>query len=163
VPRPASEATEPLPATEPPAKPGSGPGGGSPASEHHPGLTPRRLLAALTVLAAIALALILVSGAGDEGSPSDAGQPGQPTEPPAAVGEQATEAAPTPPAAEPDSEGAPAVSCSAIEEEKKALEEEKKAAEERAGDDKQAKEAIKTQFEAEKKTLEQRAERRNRR
>jgi eukaryotic-like serine/threonine-protein kinase len=158
VPGSATEATEPLPPKEPTGTPDSGPGGVSSASERHRGLTPGRLLAALAVLATITVALVLVSGGGDEGS-SNSGQPGRATEPPAASGERATEPAPTPPAAEPEPEAAPAVSCSAIEEEKKALEEEKKAAEKSAGDDKEAKEAIKAQFEAEKKTLEERAER----
>jgi eukaryotic-like serine/threonine-protein kinase len=149
----APEATEPLPATEPTAVLDSGSGGVSPAGERHRRLAPGRLLAALAVLAAIALALalVVVPGGGEERSPSDSGQPGQATEPPA---EQATE-----PARTPESEAAPAVSCSAIEEEKKALEDEKKAAEERAGDDKEAKEAIQAQFETDKKTLEERAKR----
>ena len=155
----ATEVTERLAATEPTATPGSAPGGVSPASERDRRLTPGRLLAALAVLAAITVAVILVSGGGEEGSPSDSGQPGQATEPPAASGEPANEPAPTPPAAVPESEVAREVSCSDIEKEKKALEEEKKAAEKRTGDDKEVKEAIKAQFEAEKKALEQRAKR----
>lgn len=155
---PATEATEPLPATEPTPALGSGPRGVSWASERQRGLTPGRALAAVAVLAAIALAFALVLFPdGEDGTPSDSGQPGKATEPPAAAGEQATEATPTQPTAGPESEGAPAVSCSAIEDQKVALEEEKKAAEERAGDDKEAKEAIKAQFEAEKKALEERA------
>jgi hypothetical protein len=118
------------------------------------------LLAALAVLAAIALPLVLVLARGDEGSPSGSGQPRQAKEPtaaPAASPEQVTEPPSTPPAAAPDSEVAPEVPCTAIKDEKKAAEEVKKSQEKRAGHDKQAKEAIKAQFEARKKELEERA------
>jgi eukaryotic-like serine/threonine-protein kinase len=148
VPGPATEATKPLPATGPTAPLAGDPGAGPPAGERHRGLAPGGVLAALAVLAAIALAVVLVSG-GEERSPSDSGQPGQAT---ATPGEQAPEPART----SPESEAPPAVSCSAIEEEKKALEEEKKAAEEGAGDDEEAKKAIQAQFEARKKALEER-------
>jgi hypothetical protein len=147
----AREATELMPAMEPTAVLASDAEGVASAGERHRGLIPGLLLAALAVLAAIALALVLVPRAGEERSPSDSGQPGQPTGPPA---EQATE-----PARSPESEAAAGVSCSAIEEEKKALEEQKKTAEEMAGEDKEAKEAIQAQFEAEKKALEERAKR----
>jgi eukaryotic-like serine/threonine-protein kinase len=144
-----TESMEPLPATEPTAVLAGDAGGVVAAAERHGGLTTGRLLAALAVLAVIALALVLVPGGGEERSPSDSGQPGQPTERPA---EQTTE-----PTRTPESESAAGVSCSVIEEEKKALEEEKKTAEEMAGEDKEAKEAIQAQFEAEKKTLDERA------
>jgi hypothetical protein len=151
VPGPATDPTEPLPQTEPTAAPGRAPRAAFSRRARRRRLTRALPLAAL---AAIALALLLVSGNGDERSPSGPRQPGQATGPPGASNQQATDATPTAPAREPESEG---VSCSALEKEKKALEDEKKAAEESAGDDQPAKEAIKARFEADKKALDQRA------
>jgi hypothetical protein len=126
---------------------------------------PARLLGGLAVLAAVVVVLVLASGAGDGETPLDAGRTGQGTESPSGSGERATEPASTPPAteaSEPESETSPSadpsqVSCPAIEEQKRALEEKKNAAEVRAGDDRAAKKAIKAQFEADKKVLQERA------
>jgi hypothetical protein len=129
-------------------------------SEGRRRLRPGRLRAGLAALAAIALGLgIALAAGGGEEAPPDSGQPRQATEPPRTAGGQPGEPASTAPPAEPESGVASEVPCSAIEREKKVLEEEKKAAEENARDDKEAKEAIKAQFEAEKKALGERAKR----
>jgi hypothetical protein len=154
---PATQATERLAAREPTAVPGRAPRRRPPVSERRRRLTAGRLLAGFAALGAIALALALASGGGDEESPPGSGQPRQATEPSGASGGQAAEPGSTAPPTEPESGVAPGVTCASIEQEKKALEEEKKAAEKNAGDDQDAKEAIKAQFEAKKKAREERA------
>lgn len=122
-----------------------------------PGRERGRLLAtaaALAAVAAVVLLVVLTSGDADE-SPPSAEQPGRTTESSdsSRAGQAKPRTAPSPSAPDPvpPSDTASGVSCAAIESKKKQQEEDKKAAEKRAGDDQQAKEAIKNQFEAERK------------
>jgi len=147
MPAPHTAATEPLPATAPTvALPGAS---GRVLIERHHRLAPGLLLAGIAALAA--LLLVLASGNGDGGSRPESSEPSRATEP------SEREPASTQPTGERGREETSQASCAALEEQKKALEEQKKAAEENAGDDKEAKEAIKQQFETEKKALKQRA------
>ncbi|HEX5893291.1 MAG TPA: hypothetical protein VFY33_00540, partial [Solirubrobacterales bacterium] len=103
------------------------------------------------------LGLALGSGGDESQSPSPPLESAQPAEGNQGSQGEARQTASPPAATQPQPETDEAISCSAIEEQKKALEEQKKAAEESAGDDQAAKEAIKQQFEQQKAALEERA------
>jgi eukaryotic-like serine/threonine-protein kinase len=117
---------------------------------------PYAAVAALALLG-LALGLALGSGGDESPSPSPPFESGQPAEGNQGSQGEARQTASPPAAAQPQPETDEAISCSAIEEQKKAIEEQKKAAEESAGDDQAAKEAIKQQFEQQKAALEERA------
>jgi hypothetical protein len=117
---------------------------------------PYAAVAGLALLG-LALGLALGSGGDESQSPSPPFESGQPVENEGSPGEAGQTASPQA-APQPQAEPEEAISCSTLEERKKAIEKQKKDAEENAGDDQAAKEAIKQQFEREKQALEDRAQ-----